>query len=70
MEFISIFNSPKYGLFSVQYEGVNTDEFESEALFDSVTELVSKVPVILLLNRRDDHIDDIMTVVKKQFAEL
>lgn len=49
---------------------VNTDEYESEALFDSVTGLVSKVPVIRLLSRKDDDIDDIMNAVKKQFAEL
>lgn len=49
---------------------VNTDEHESDALFDSVAGLVSKVPVIRLLSRKDDDIDDIMAAVKKQFASL
>ena len=49
---------------------VNTDEYESSALFDSVTGLVEKVPVIRMLNRRDNSIDDIMAAVKKQFLEL
>ncbi len=49
---------------------VNTDKDESEALFDSVTRLVSKVPVIRLLNRRADKIDDIMNEVKRQFTQL
>jgi len=46
---------------------VNTDEHESDALFNSVTGLVSKVPVIRLLSQRDDDIDDIMVAVKEQF---
>ncbi len=49
---------------------VNTDEHESEALFDSITTLVETVPVIHLLNRRDSSFDDIMAAVKKQFSEL
>lgn len=47
---------------------VNTDESESEALFDSVTRLVSKVPVVRLLSRKNDDIDDMMFLVKKQLS--
>ncbi len=39
---------------------VNTDEHESDALFDSITGIVEKVPVIRLLSRKEDGIDDIM----------
>ncbi len=49
---------------------VNTDEHESEALFDSITTLVETVPVIRLLKRRDSSFDDIMAAVKNQFSEL
>ena len=48
---------------------VNTDEHESEALFDSVTALVENVPVIRLLNQRTNSIDDIMAAVHKQFSK-
>ncbi len=49
---------------------VNTDEHESDALFDSVTALVSQVPVIRLQNRRDDSIEDIMEKVHQGFDNI
>ncbi len=49
---------------------VNTDEFESEALFDSVTALATTVPVTRLLNRRDDSIEAIMLAIQSQFGEI
>ena len=48
---------------------VNDDEVESAVLFDSVTALVEKLPVIRLISRRDDNIEQIMSDVKKQFAD-
>ena len=49
---------------------VNTDEHESDALFDSVTQLVSRVPVIRLLNRREDDIQEIMEKVEQGFMNI
>ncbi len=49
---------------------VNTDELESEALFDSVTALVSNMPVIRLVNRRNDTITAIMEAVQHELALL
>ena len=46
---------------------VNTDAEESEKLFDVVNSLVTQVPVIKLLSRRDDKIDEIMHAVKSGF---
>ncbi len=46
---------------------VNTDPEESAALFDVLTGLVAKVPVIRLRSRRDDNIEAIMTKVKGEF---
>ncbi|MCG6863447.1 MAG: hypothetical protein LJE70_19625, partial [Chromatiaceae bacterium] len=44
---------------------VNTDAEESAALFDVLTELVTRVPTIALRNRRDDGIEEIMNAVKR-----
>jgi hypothetical protein len=46
---------------------VNTDPEESATLFDVLTGLVAKVPVIRLRSRRDDDIEAIMTKVKGEF---
>lgn len=43
---------------------VNTDEAQCEPLFNSVLGLVSKVPVIRLLSRREDDIDPVLLQVK------
>ena len=49
---------------------VNTDEHESDVLFDSVARLASRVPVIRLLNRREDEIQDIMEKVEQGFTNI
>lgn len=46
---------------------VNTDPEESATLFDVLTGLVAKVPVIRLRSRRDDDIEAIMIKVKAEF---
>jgi len=45
---------------------VNDDKEESEVLFDVLTELVARVPVIKLLNRKNDKIEAIMNVVREK----
>jgi len=46
---------------------VNADAEESERLFDSVIGLVSQLPVIRLVSRRNDNFDTIMKAVRKEF---
>lgn len=47
---------------------VNTDEFESTLLFDSLTALLRRVPIFKLTSRRDDNIDEIMKAVKDRIV--
>lgn len=46
---------------------VNNDEAQYETLFSSVLSVVSKVPVMRLLSRKDDDIDRILLQVKRCF---
>ena len=48
---------------------VNTDEQESAVLFDVLTDVVARVPVIALQSRRDDGIERIMDKVKCGFDQ-
>ena len=43
---------------------VNTDENETNTLFDNLAEMVAQLPVIQLQNRREDPISEIMTTVR------
>ena len=45
---------------------VNQDKEESEVLFDVLTELVAKVPVIKLLSRKNDKIEAIMDIIREK----
>ncbi len=47
---------------------VNTEAIRSAALFDAVDNVLSNTPVIRLLSRSDDPIENIMAAVKKQFS--
>lgn len=47
---------------------VNMDARESERLFDAVTRLVARVPVIRLTSRRDDDMDEIINKIQTEFG--
>ena len=47
---------------------VNVDGEESERLFDSVSGLAARLPVVRLISRRGDDIHAIMKAVKKEIG--
>jgi hypothetical protein len=49
---------------------VNMDTKQAPLLFDAVTDLAAKVPVLRLLSARDDPVENIMNAVKRKLSDV